>query len=135
LLKLQTAKRKRDNYGSGHFGANRGERKHNGVDYVATAGNLLLSPVKGIVTKIGYPYSDDLSYRYVQVKDNKGFKHRFFYVSPDVRLLDRIEVGDVLGTVQDICARYPDGMTPHVHYEIKDRADEFCNPEDWEWDG
>jgi hypothetical protein len=91
-----------------------------GVDYVAAPESILLSPVKGEVTKLGYPYGDDLSYRYVQITDKEGNKHRFFYVEPLVELGQKVRKTTRIGIVQDITRRYPTpvGMKVHVHYEI-----------------
>ena len=113
--------RGRDAFGSGHFGAPRGGRDHLGCDYACAVGTKVCSLTNGVVTKLGYAYSDDLSYRYVEVTDGGGYKHRYFYVSPMVLVNDRIYRTDVLGTAQDISARYDDNlrkMRNHVHYEI-----------------
>jgi len=122
--------RGKDCWGFGHYGASRGERTHVGIDYIANAGDEILSPVQGEVTKFGYPYSDDLSYRYVQVTDAQGVDHRFFYVEPlDEHLLhSQVCVGDVLGVVQNIGLRYKD-ITPHFHYEIKLPNGKHVDPE------
>ena len=115
--------RGRDSWGEGHFGASRGDRTHMGIDYAAVPGSVLISPITGQVTKLGYPYADDLSYRYVQVTDSLGRKHRWFYIEPGVTVGETVIAEfSSLGTVQDIVKRYPTphGMTPHFHYEVKD---------------
>ena len=122
--------RGRDAWGEGHWGASRGDRTHMGIDYAAVPGSTLVSPVTGQVTKIGYPYSDDLSYRYVEVTDGRGYRHRFFYVEPGVIMRQTIIAEfSALGVIQDITARYatPKGMTPHFHYEVKDESG-FVDP-------
>ena len=107
-----------DGYGCGHFGALRGDRNHNGVDVVFAPGELVTSPVFGEVTKIGYPYADDLSYRYVQITSNK-YDFRLFYVDPSVKVGDIVPFGAVVGSAQDSTTRYGSRMTNHVHFEIK----------------
>lgn len=106
-----------DSWGSGAYGAPRGSRKHKGIDYAASPGTVLESNVAGRVTKLGYPYGDDLSFRYVEVTSEDGYRHRFFYVYPRVGRGDVVAAGDVLGVVQDSTGRY-EGITNHVHYEI-----------------
>jgi murein DD-endopeptidase MepM/ murein hydrolase activator NlpD len=82
------------------------------------------------VTKLGYPYGDDLQWRYVQITDASGFNHRTFYVEPLVRVGQRVEEDEPIGEAQDISQRYPaQGMKPHVHYEIKSGDGEYLNPE------
>lgn len=102
-----------DSYGSGHYGASRGERTHNGEDLACA----VASPVKGTVTKLGYPYGDDLSFRYVEVSDIDSYRIRMFYVEPQVEVGDRIAKGEIVGRTQSLQKRYP-GITDHVHLEV-----------------
>lgn len=120
-----------DSAGDGHYAALRGRgRTHRGVDFLLPKGEALLSPVQGIITKIGYPYGDDLKYKYVEITVN-GFKHRFFYVENDNDVGTNVLVGTCLGAAQDIVARYPSkGMTNHIHYEIKYQGT-YIDPEEY----
>lgn len=122
-------RRRRDKWGSGHFGASRsgGKRKHKGIDFAAEPGTAIYSPVHGRVTKLGYPYGDDLSFRYVEVTAG-GLRHRLFYIYPRVAKGDIVDPGDLLGIVQDSDKRYP-GITNHVHYEILDADNEAIDPD------
>lgn len=121
-----------DPAGKGHYGAPRGERTHRGIDFVCTPGAAVLTPVGGIVTRLGYPYADDLSWRYVEVTTSADkLRHRFFYVEP----ADNIKVGThvgthtIIGAAQDIPRKYPDQqMIAHVHYEVKDQAGNYMDP-------
>lgn len=118
--------RKCDAQGCGHFGASRGTRKHNGVDLDCEPGTLAGSLVDGIVSKIGYPYGDDLSFRYVEV-ESQGYAFRLFYVDPAVTEGQRVKRGDILGACQALHNRYP-GITDHLHLEIKDEHGDFVDP-------
>ena len=113
-----------DSTGLGHFGASRGggTRKHKGKDYEVEVGEDINSPVVGKVTKIGYPYGNDLSYRYVQVTDIDGNNHRMFYVAPDedIKLGASVSKGTKLGVSQDLSRRHGEDMKNHIHYEILD---------------
>lgn len=111
--------RSADKWGSGAFRAPRGDREHTGVDFAVEPGALLLSPLQGIVSKWGQVYKDTDEYQYVQITDEAGRQHRFYYTQPIPILGDSVEPGDVIGTVQDITARYDERMTNHVHYEIR----------------
>ena len=79
------------------------------------------------MTKLGYPYSDNLGYRYVQVTDANDFDWRFFYVKPAVLVDQTIDIGTVLGFVQDLDRRYK-GITPHIHLEIINSDGNYINP-------
>ena len=116
-----------DAHGQGHYGASRGDRTHKGIDYVAEPGDLVLAPCNGTVTKNGFPYSDDLSYRYVEVTDDKGNRVRCFYVDPMLAPGEPVFTGDPIGRVQNVGERYP-GITPHIHFEILDEDDEPIDP-------
>jgi len=131
LLTITTPTRGNDTWGSGDFGASRAGRLHMGIDYAAMPGSILQSPVTGVVTKLGYCYGDDLSYRYVQVTTHDGARHRFFYIEPDVVLNSQVQEGYELGEVQDVTRRYqvPKGMKPHIHYEIIDKDKLYVSPE------
>lgn len=127
MLTIITPPRDLDDFGSGHYGASRGSRTHHGVDYAALPKSRLLSPVEGVVTKLGHPYADDLGYRYVEVTDMQEFKWRFFYVKPSVIVDDIIRLNSSLGFVQDLDLRYK-GITNHIHLEIKNSDGNFINP-------
>ncbi len=130
MLLAKLPKRGTDAWGSGEFGASRGSRTHNGIDYACYPETPVYSLTDGLVTKLGYPYGDDLSFRYVEV-ESKGLKHRYFYVEPSVKVGDVVNRLDLLGYAQDIAGRYDKPgkiMKNHVHYEIKEGS-KFLDPE------
>lgn len=132
LTPLQLHVRESDAFGRGHFGAPRGSRLHNGIDYVCKAGRRVLSPVVGRVTKLGHPYADDLSYRYVEVTTIDGLRHRLFYCLPSVSVGDYVSRGDPVGTAQDIAKRYDTNdkkMVNHIHYEVMRDDGSFVDPD------
>jgi peptidoglycan LD-endopeptidase LytH len=119
-LRVIPPRRTTDKYGSGRFGAPRGDYIHRGVDLAAAVGSKVLALSDGTVSKIGYCYRDDLSFRYVELATGwvRGTtKERYFYLDPEVEVGQEIEHGDVLGTVQSLEERYP-GITPHFHFEV-----------------
>lgn len=119
-----------DRAGSGHYGAPRGSRKHRGIDYECVPGFPVLSPVFGFVSKHGQCYRDDAEWKYIEITDENGLKHRLFYVQPSLPVSSSVSEGDWIGMAQDISDRYPgQGMTPHVHYEIK-QGDQYLNPDE-----
>ena len=114
-------RRQPDDFGSGEYGASRGSRTHRGIDYACDPETEIFSPVVGKVTKLGYPYGDDLSYRYVEVVDLSGFHHRLFYLMPCVGVGDDVKRSTVVGMAQDIAKRYDfilRKMNNHIHYEV-----------------
>ncbi|MEH0197032.1 M23 family metallopeptidase [Caulobacter sp. CCNWLY153] len=114
------APREHDDFGNGAFGARRdgGSRRHEGVDYVAVAGQAAKAPMSGYVTKIGYAYADAPDLRFVEITNPAlGYVARAFYVDPDVEVGQTIRLGQVIGTVASLQKHYP-GITDHVHLEV-----------------
>ena len=137
-LKLRGA----DSWGDGSFKASRGLDKngdvklHKGIDYACLPGQEIMSPCVGQVTKLGYPYpytSSGTNYRYVEITDLTGLKHRIFYITPTVDLTQQVTVLDVIGISQDISAKFHDPkrkpMINHVHVEVLGLDGEPINPE------
>ena len=129
--------REHDDFGAGYFGAPRGSRTHNGIDFSAPPGAKICSVCDGRISRFGYPYGDDLTYRYVEVTDTNGDMVRYFYaVPPDGNFGNvghQVKKGGVIGVVQDIAARYNTDtkkMNNHFHFEVK-RDGEYLNPAEW----
>lgn len=109
-----------DHFGSGAYGASRdgGVRHHAGVDYAAVAGQAVKAPISGYVTRIGYAYDDDLSFRYVEITNPAlRYQARVLYVSPEVAVGETVRLGEAIGEAQTLQGRYP-GITDHVHLEV-----------------
>lgn len=109
-----------DGYGSGLFGARRdgGARAHAGVDFVASPGQAVVAPISGRVKKLGYAYGNDLRYRYVEIEGpTNHLLVRVLYVGPSVKVGDKVDQREVIGTAQDLNSRYR-GITNHVHLQV-----------------
>ena len=115
---LRHGVREIDDFGSGRFGASRGNRLHKGIDYLATFGERVGSPCNGVVRRIGRCYGDTPEYKLVEI-DTAGAIVRVLYVNPQVRPRDVVKIGDTIGYAQDISKRYGRGMDNHVHLEVR----------------
>jgi murein DD-endopeptidase MepM/ murein hydrolase activator NlpD len=114
-----------DAYGEGRFHASRdgGARDHEGVDYVATAGQTVDAPISGYVTKIGFAYPDDQTLKFVEIENPAlHLTARAFYVDPDVAVGDTVAVGQPIGHAHSLQRRYPLGITDHIHLEIAEQG-------------
>jgi murein DD-endopeptidase MepM/ murein hydrolase activator NlpD len=123
------APRGHDAFGDGQFGARRdgGVREHEGVDYVAKAGQDVAAPISGYVTKIGYAYGGDTSLTFVEISNPAlGYVARAFYVNPGVEVGQTVRLGEVIGTDQNLQSHYP-GITNHVHLEVMEPGGERVN--------
>lgn len=121
-----------DAYGDGAFHASRdgGHREHEGVDYIARAGQTVVAPVSGFVTHIGFAYPGDASLKYVEI-ENPALKitARVFYVDPDVQVGDAVALGKPIGHAHTLQHRYRNGITDHVHLEVADNAGRHLDSE------
>jgi hypothetical protein len=111
-----------DAWGSGAFGASRdgGARQHLGVDYIAALNQSVLAAVDGTIYRLGFPYANDLSYRYVGIETAKGHQVREMYVdpAPNIQPGAKVSAGDVIGTYQSLQKRFP-SITEHIHLDIR----------------
>ncbi|WP_428398279.1 peptidoglycan DD-metalloendopeptidase family protein [Marinobacter salarius] len=122
----EMSERKCDGHGCGHFDAPRGGKSHVGLDLKCSPKTAVNSPVSGTVTKINHMYSDDPSYLYVQVSEN-GYDFRVYYIEPTVQVGQAVCKTSIIGEAQDLRTRYQ-GITPHVHFEIKNANGEYIDP-------
>jgi hypothetical protein len=115
--------RQTDAYGCGAFGASRdgGERRHEGTDFKADAGQVLLAPMSGFVSKIGFAYPGDSTLRFVEISNPAlHYVARVFYIDPEVTIGQAVRLGQPIGVHHSLEQKYPGGMTDHVHLEITD---------------
>jgi murein DD-endopeptidase MepM/ murein hydrolase activator NlpD len=123
------APRGHDEFGDGQFGARRdgGAREHEGVDYVARAGQDVQAPISGYVTKIGYAYVGSSDLKFVEISNPAlGYVARAFYVTPGVELGQTVRLGETIGRVESLQKHYP-GITNHVHLEVMEPGGERVN--------
>lgn len=124
-MRILPRMRGRDAQGCGYFGASRGGRAHNGIDFASCPGTPVAALSPGKVTKLGYPYADKLEFRYVEVTDPDGLRCRYFYVRPSVSVGQDVRVGDTLGTVQMLPYA---GIEQHYHFEVMKGRGEYLDP-------
>jgi hypothetical protein len=108
-----------DAAGDGHYGARRGDRRHAGTDYLCDPGQDVVSPMKGFIVRIAYPYADDLGWKGIVIQSD-WCRLRIYYLTPFVGIGKEVYRGQPVGTAQDVRQRYPKliAMQPHVHLEI-----------------
>jgi hypothetical protein len=110
-----------DDFGCGGFGAERDEggRRHEGVDFDASAGQKIEAPISGFVSKIGLAYPGDQRFHFVEITNPAlHYEARVFYVDPSVSEGQAVHLGQSIGRDHSLERRYP-GITNHVHLEIE----------------
>lgn len=106
-----------DSYGCGHFGASRGDRIHKGIDVITQTGQSILAPIKGKVTRHGYPYEGNTYYKLIEIV-NDMYKVKIMYVEPMISVGNQVNAGQVIAKAQNIAAKYSTSMTNHSHVEV-----------------
>jgi len=82
-----------DAYGSGHHGASRGTRTHDGADYQSTPGQRVKAPLSGKVTKISKPYSsgiDAMVLSGVEIVASDGTTCWVWYIQPTANIVGSV---------------------------------------------
>jgi len=103
-----------DSGGDGHFGASRGNRKHEGMDFLCEPGQVIRSPISGKLTR-SWPYVGDKTYTGCGIWGKK-YMVKLWYFTPDESLIqDEVIAGQEIGLAQNISVKYGGGMKPHIH--------------------
>ena len=118
--------REPDSFGSGDFGAGRGDRLHYGVDLEVTPGQEIYSPIPGLMRKITSIYTDGSHPELKGVEiagtgEYLGWYAQILYVDMDYYNGFNTKAGYVIGKAQNMADSYGRGMTNHVHYAIYKR--------------
>jgi hypothetical protein len=104
-------------YGSGAYGAGRGKVIHEGQDFLAEAGQEIVAPVSGRVSRSN-PYRDDSHFTGIRITTEDGTVVKTFYVKAyDGIIGTTVKQGQPIGTAQDLQVKYP-GIPNHVHTEV-----------------
>lgn len=134
ICPVRSRKIRSDSEGDGHYGAPRGNRKHIGIDLISYVGENVLSPVSGVINRLGFAYSkprdSNYIFKIISIEDKDGLKHELFYVNPCVKVGDTVEQGNLIGQTQDLRIQYPllSNMKNHVHLQIKNNCGIIINP-------
>ena len=113
-------------------------RIHRGIDfnYVNGANSInkqspkVYSPVKGVVT-----YSRRAQYGTIKIEDENGYSHEILHTnSQSVKEGDKVDVGQVIGTMGGVGPNSINQYRPHVHYQLRKPNKRVpVDPKEW-WD-
>lgn len=112
--------RGQDSFGSGAFGATRGDKIHQGEDYLIKPGETVFAPMSGTVTRFPFPYGSDLSFTGIEIK-NDLYDMKIFYMSASVAIGTKLQAGQPIGKAQNIAGKYGSGMGNHIHIEVRNK--------------
>jgi len=103
------------------------ERFHQGIDLKTYRGNPVLATADGIVIEAGI--INEVSWgKIVRIKHGDMYETIYAHLSEvQVRKGDNIKRGEIIGNA----GTTGKSTGPHLHYEVKDAADEFLDPLDF----
>jgi murein DD-endopeptidase MepM/ murein hydrolase activator NlpD len=110
-----------DSQGKGHFGALRGTRLHQGLDFEISKYDLVFAPIDGYINRLVYPYPDDLRWEGCEIIGTGNYADytvKIFYFKPYV-IQTNVYAGEKIGTAQAISEKYSKKMKDHIHVEVR----------------
>jgi len=107
-----------DQEGDGHYGASRGLRRHNGIDYECKEGQDVLAPFNMIILRVAKPKAGS-SLSGIEWQKGKS-TGKMFYFLPDPNLTgNSVQEGDVIGVAQSVSKSYGlPKMKDHIHFQV-----------------
>ena len=108
-----------DSEGDGNYGTSRGERRHNGIDYLCDPGQGVVAPFDMILERESFPNPDQ---EMTGIAWRKGKSTgRMWYFKPYKRLIGKLVYeGEEIGIAQDVSGYYGlPNMNPHIHFQVK----------------
>lgn len=111
-----------DPLGCGYFGASRGDRSHQGIDFIVTENQSIRAPFDCKVLRYGYPYTDDSSYRLVEIQGTgkeSAYTAKVMYIKPTLPVGATVKKGAALCKADSLARKFGPTMTPHVHFELR----------------
>lgn len=118
-LSLLTGKGIRvDPAGDGHYGSARGDRLHNGEDYLCDEGQVVRAPFNMLIERVANP-SANKPLSGIKWKYGKS-EGKIFYFEPKLSLVGTmVNKGTIIGTAQSCSFHYGDpAMLDHIHFQI-----------------
>ncbi len=107
---------RQDEVGQGHYGAKRGNRKHEGTDYVGIPGEAAVASISGVITRESKPYPGKWSGCVIKGSEMSVVE---WYIKLDSGMIGRsVSQGERIGIIQDISEKYGPKCIPHVHLGI-----------------
>ena len=97
--------RGKDEWGSGHYLASRGDRIHKGIDIACYPSSTLLADFDAQVIRVGYPYSKHGKKGYLRLVElavDAQTRVKYMYIYPSVSPGQFVKKGDELGIVVNL---------------------------------
>lgn len=111
---------RKDSGGDGNFQTSRTNEKgvHQGVDLSVTVGQPIYAPFDGLIVRKAIPYANDNRYSGLLLSGDFGQEVKIFYINA-LKIGERVNRGELIGTAQNISAKYTSNVTNHIHIEYR----------------
>lgn len=111
---------RKDSGGDGNYQSSRTNEKgvHQGVDLSVTVGQPIYAPFEGMIVRKALPYTNDSRYSGLLLSGDFGQEVKIFYINP-LKVGERVNGGELIGTAQNIRAKYTRNVTNHIHIEYR----------------
>ena len=103
-----------DKQGDGHFGASRGNRTHQGLDFLCEPGQIVRAAISGKLSR-SRPYHNDTEYVGCGIWGKKYMVKMWYFTPYEDLIHDQVKAGQEIGLAQDISQKYGGSMLPHIH--------------------
>jgi len=120
-----------DAWGCGNFGAKRGTKSHKGLDFKVYENQPIKAPFDCEIIRNGYPYSDNLKYRLIEIRGLGSFSQytaKIMYVKIIHSIGAIVKKGDTVCNADNISEKFDNRMINHVHFELYKNG-KLINPE------
>lgn len=107
-----------DPEGDGNYGARRGSRVHNGVDYLCDEGQMVVAPFDMTITRMANPKANSPMSGIAWQRGKSAGK--MFYFKPDPELIGKaVKQGQAIGKAQAVSRDYGlPNMKDHIHFQV-----------------
>jgi len=107
-----------DEEGSGEYGASRGNRIHNGIDYLCDENQTIVAPFDLIVEREAIPKAGSTLSGIAWTKGMS--KGKMFYFQPHKWLIGKsVKAGESIGIAQAVSKDYGlPRMKDHIHFQV-----------------
>lgn len=107
-----------DHEGDGNYGASRGSRIHNGIDYLCTEGQIVVAPFGITITRVANPKAKSPLSGIAWRRGKSSGK--MFYFKPYSDLIGKkVKQGETIGIAQSVSRDYGlPKMKDHIHFQV-----------------
>ena len=107
-----------DSEGDGHYGSSRGNRRHNGEDWLCDVGQQIVAPFNMFIERISYPNGDKIMSG-IAWKSGRSTGRMWYFEPYDYLIGANAFEGMPIGVAQNVSEYYGlPKMKNHIHLRV-----------------